>query len=135
MADVFSKEKRSQIMARIRSKNTGPELVVFKELRKRKIYFQSHYARVAGRPDVALPAKKRAVFIDGDFWHGYRFSPERLPATYWRDKIGNNVARDRRTRAKLKREGWEVLRVWEHDVKRKLPATIERIEKFLVKGA
>ena len=120
-------------MARIKSKNTGPELAVFRELRKRKIYFRQHYGRAAGRPDVALPQKKKAVFIDGDFWHGYKFlkTGNRLPAIYWRDKIRENIERDRRSRAELKRAGWEILRVWEHDVKRKLPATIDKIEGFL----
>lgn len=57
-------------MSKIRGKNTKPELVVFAYLRSEKIYFQKHYARVPGKPDIALPRKRLAVFIDGDFWHG-----------------------------------------------------------------
>lgn len=70
MADVFSKAKRSEVMSKIRGKNTKAELVVFRYLRKEGVYFQKHYKRALGSPDIALPLKKRAVFIDGDFWHG-----------------------------------------------------------------
>jgi len=95
MPDKFSKEKRSEIMSRIRSKNTKAEITVFRELRKRGIYFQKHYKKIAGNPDIALPRKKKAVFIDGDFWHGYNFSKlkERLPKKYWLEKIEDHGRR------------------------------------------
>jgi DNA mismatch endonuclease (patch repair protein) len=88
MADKFTKEKRSLIMAAIKSKNTKQELKVFKELRKRKVYFQKHYRKIAGTPDIAIPSKKIAVFIDGDFWHGWKFKVKEkwLPEIYWREK-------------------------------------------------
>lgn len=70
MADIFSSEKRREVMSRIRGKNTKAELIVFRYLRKEGVYFQKHYKRAPGSPDIALPRKKRAVFIDGDFWHG-----------------------------------------------------------------
>ena len=133
MTDVFTPEKRSEIMSKIRSKNTKAEILVFKELQRRKIYFQKHYKRAVGNPDIALPRKKKAVFIDGDFWHGYQFSKQkkRLPKKYWQGKIENNIKRDRRIRAKLKREGWQVLRVWEHEMLKNFDETIEKIITFL----
>ncbi len=87
--DVFTKKKRSEIMSKIRSKNTAIEKTVFRELRKRSIHFQRHYNKAAGNPDIALPRKKLAIFIDGDFWHGYGFSRQknRLPKKYWQGKI------------------------------------------------
>lgn len=120
MPDIFTKEKRSEVMSRIRSKNTKVELVVFKYLRAKKIYFQKHYARAAGSPDVAVPSRKVAVFIDGDFWHG-RHAKERLPRldAWWRAKIERNMRRDRRDRAALRKAGWSVLRVWEGELMRK----------------
>ena len=120
-------------MSRIRSKNTRVEILVFRELRKSKIYFQKHYKRVIGNPDIALPRKKKAVFIDGDFWHGYQFSKQkkRLPKKYWQGKIESNIKRDRRVKARLKREGWQVLRVWEHEVLKNFDKTIDRIIIFL----
>ncbi len=133
MADCFTKEKRSEIMSKIRSKNTKAEVLVFRELRRRGIYFQKHYKRAIGSPDIALPRKKKAVFIDGGFWHGYNFKKqkERLPKKYWLAKIEGNIKRDRKNRAKLKREGWEVLRVWEHEVIKKFDITIDKIIIFL----
>ena len=85
MTNVFTPKKRSEIMSKIRSKNNKAEILVFKELQRRKVYFQKHYKRAVGSPDIALPRKKKAVFIDGDFWHGYQFSKqkERLPKKYW----------------------------------------------------
>ena len=133
MTDVFTKEKRSEIMSKIRSKNTKAEILVFRELRRRGIYFQKHYNRALGKPDIALPRKKIAIFIDGDFWHGYRFSKmkDRLPKKYWQQKIENNIKRDRRNQAKLKRDGWKVLRVWEHEVIKKFNKTLDKIEFFM----
>jgi DNA mismatch endonuclease, patch repair protein len=133
MTDIFSKEKRSDIMSKIRGKNTKVELAVFRELRRRKIYFQKYYKSPAGSPDIALPRKKIAVFIDGDFWHGYRFDKNRsrLPKKYWLDKIENNIKRDRKNRAKLKKSGWKVMKVWEHDVIKKFEESMEKIISFL----
>lgn len=133
MADVFSREKRSEIMSKIRSKNTKAEVLVFKELKRRKIYFQLHYKKASGSPDIALPRKKIAVFIDGDFWHGYRFAERRskLPEKYWVGKIEGNMKRDRRNRAKLRKSGWKVLRVWEHEVLKNFDKTIDKIVTFL----
>ncbi|MFA6228309.1 MAG: very short patch repair endonuclease [Patescibacteria group bacterium] len=135
MADVFSKEKRSEIMSKIRGKNTKVELLVFGELRKRGVYFQKHYKRAPGKPDIALPRKKIAVFIDGDFWHGYNFSntKKRLPKKYWRAKIEANIHRDVKNRRKLKRMGWKVLRIWEHQLtQRNFNKSMSKIENKLV---
>ena len=136
MPDMFSPEKRSEIMSRIQSKNTQAEIIVFRYLRKRKIYFQKHYTRVAGKPDIALPRKKRAVFVDGDFWHGRdydRIVASRPEGDYWPAKIAYNMERDTRSRTELLEKGWQILSVWESDIKRKRTrsSTLERIAKFL----
>ncbi len=120
-------------MSRIRSKNTGIEKAAYRHLRQRKIYFQKHYNKIPGRPDIALPRKRKAVFIDGDFWHGWKFKEKRkrLPDGYWVEKIENNIKRDRRSRSALRRNGWDVLQVWEHDMKKDLEKSLLRIERFL----
>ncbi len=102
-------------------------------MRANKIYFQKHYKRAFGNPDIAIPRKKKAVFIDGDFWHGWKFSTikARLPQTYWVEKIETNIKRDRRNRLKLKKDGWEVLRIWEHQLKKNEAATLQLILDFL----
>lgn len=133
--DKFTKKKRSEIMSKIRSQNTKAELLVFRELRKRSVYFQKHYKRAIGNPDIALPRKKKAVFIDGDFWHGYQFSKlkKRLPKKYWIAKIERNMKRDKSNKAKLLKEGWQVLRIWEHDLKNNFNKSITGIIIFLKK--
>ena len=131
--DVFSKKKRSEIMSKIRSKNTRAELIVFRELRKRKIHFQKHYKKAIGSPDIAFPRKKIAIFIDGDFWHGRNFSKNKkgLPKKYWREKINSNILRDKRNKTKLKRRGWKVLRIWEHELLKNKEKTIGKIVNLL----
>jgi DNA mismatch endonuclease (patch repair protein) len=138
MADIFSKEKRSEVMSRIRGKNTGPEVAVFRFLRKRGIYFQKHYKRVKGCPDIALPRKKRAVFIDGGFWHGHDFEKrkEKLLAAdqyYWVEKIERNMERDVLCRSALTEKGWSILQVWDHRIVKKSTRdqAFEEIAAFL----
>lgn len=134
MADRVSPEVRSRIMSAIKGKNTKAELMVFRELRRRRISFQKHHKRTLGKPDICFPRKKVAVFVDGDFWHGYRYPvwKDRLGSDYWRQKIERNISRDRRNFAKLRRNGWKVLRLWEHQLYGDLESSVDRIE-FLIK--
>jgi DNA mismatch endonuclease, patch repair protein len=136
VADMYSPEKRSEIMSRIRSKETVAEKIVFRELRRRNVYFQKHYKRAPGKPDVALPRKKKAVFVDGDFWHGRdlkRMTDSRPADDFWVKKLVRNMDRDKRQLEELAQEGWLVLRVWESDIKRKSTreGEIEKIISFL----
>lgn len=133
MADKFSKAMRSKIMSAIRSANTSPELIVFKELKKMKIHFQRHYKKVIGSPDIACPSRKIAIFIEGDFWHGFRYPAwkRRLKASFWRKKIERNRKRDRLYHVKLRRMGWKVLRIWEHQLKNDFGGTIDKVIFFL----
>lgn len=132
--DKVSKEKRSEIMSKIRSSNTKIELEVFKRLKKRGIYFQKHYKKAPGTPDIALPRKKKAVFIDGDFWHGNNFETLRnkISGEYWINKIEKNISRDIKINAILKENGWSILRVWETDINNQIDCTIDKIYKFLM---
>ncbi|MFH2068813.1 MAG: very short patch repair endonuclease [Candidatus Omnitrophota bacterium] len=133
MADRFNKVTRSKIMAAIRSTNTSPERAVFKDLRKQGVYFQRHYKKALGTPDIAIPSRKIAVFIDGDFWHGFRYPAwkRRLKDKFWRKKIERNRKRDELYKGKLRKMGWKVLRVWEHQLKNDFGKTINRISFFL----
>lgn len=120
-------------MAAIKQKNTKPELRVFKALRRRGVYFKKHYGGVVGTPDVALPRKKVAVFIDGDFWHGFRYPSwkSRLPSEFWRNKIERNRLRDKKTFSVLRAKGWKTLRVWEHQLDDDFDKVVEKIVNFL----
>ena len=131
MTDVFSKEKRSQVMSLIRSKDTSIERKVFRFLRRKKLYFKTHYSNAEGNPDIALPRRKKAVFIDGDFWHGrdYKYRKNKLP-DYWKSKIEGNKKRDIRHNRSLKSTGWKVLRIWEHDLEKNEKSTLNKIYLF-----
>ncbi|OIO51426.1 very short patch repair endonuclease [Candidatus Uhrbacteria bacterium CG_4_10_14_0_8_um_filter_58_22] len=133
MTDRVTPEVRSRIMSKIRSRNTGPELLVFRELSRHGIRFRRHYRPIPGTPDLAQPSRRIAVFIDGSFWHGYRYPlwRHKLPSQFWRDKIERNRLRDRRNFARLRRQGWLVLRVWEHQLKRRPDACFERLIRVM----
>jgi len=139
MTDVFSKQKRSEIMSRIYGKNTKLEIDFLKLLSgylyPRGYRYRKHYKGLIGKPDVVFIKQKVAIFIDGDFWHGYRFEKNRrrLPKRYWLEKIKRNIERDKKINRELKRSGWRVLRFWEHQVKRSPKAVLEKIEGMLVR--
>lgn len=116
-------------MSRIRGRDTKVELAVRKELHRRGYRFRVNAAWLAGKPDVVFTKIRLAIFIDGDFWHGWKFDQwSHKLAPYWREKIAGNRARDLRHMARLRREGWTVMRIWEHDVDKNCERCIERIE-------
>ncbi len=128
MADNMTPEQRRMTMSRIRGRDTKVELAVRKELHSRGYRFRVNAAWLAGKPDVVFTKVRLAIFIDGDFWHGWKFDQwSHKLAPYWREKIAGNRARDLRHMARLRREGWTVMRIWEHDVKKSLERCTERI--------
>ena len=129
MADIFSKEKRSWVMSRIRGQNTKIDLMM-KEMLKESGYRFEMYPKMFGNPDFAHRRKKIAIFCDGDFWHGYRYHDKKKPSKkFWRDKIENNMRRDARYTRKLRRDGWSVIRIWEHDIEKNPEKCLNRIER------
>jgi DNA mismatch endonuclease (patch repair protein) len=126
-------------MSRIRSKNTTPERLLCSALRGDGLYFARHAKELPGKPDVVFRRIKLAVFVDGTFWHGWRFPAwEAELKPYWRKKIGGNRARDKRNFAKLRRLGWAVIRIWEHDITKDLDGCLMRVKAqvtFLRKSA
>lgn len=130
--DIMSPEKRSYVMSRIRGKDTGPERAVSEALMSRGWEFETHAKDLPGRPDILFRASMVAVFIDGDFWHGWRFPVWRDKLSEaWEAKIEANRQRDARNFRKLRRSGWTVIRLWEHQVLRDLHNCIARIESLL----
>ena len=116
MADIFSKKKRSAIMALIRNKHTAPEKALKRLLRALGVRYRSQCSRLPGTPDIVLPEAKVALFINGCFWHGHKgCRRSRLPTTnvkFWKRKIAKNVARDRAAARKLRAMGWKVRVYW-----------------------
>jgi len=133
--DRVTKEQRSHIMSKIRGKNTKPESIMFEALETLGIEFEKHY-KLLGNPDMVFPKQKIAVFIDGDFWHGWNYEKrkEKLPK-YWVEKIKRNMRRDVRYRRQLKNEGWTVLRLWEHKILKRPESCITRIKKVIASMA
>ncbi|REJ65355.1 MAG: very short patch repair endonuclease [Planctomycetota bacterium] len=126
--DIISKQTRSRVMARIKGKNTSPEKIIFAELGRRQIYFAKHAKELPGRPDIVFRRAKLAVFIDGDFWHGWRFPLwKHKLSEKWQEKIETTRRRDQRNFRKLRRMGWVVLRIWEHQVEHDPANCVDRI--------
>lgn len=116
MADVFTPEKRSWVMSRIRGRGTGIDRRMGEILAGSGARFEA-YPKMTGNPDFASRRRRIAVFCDGDFWHGYDYMRGRVPRQrFWREKIERNMRRDRYVTRRLRREGWSVLRFWEHDI-------------------
>lgn len=120
MSDIFSKKKRSEVMAAVRSRrNKSTELALASALRKARIKGWRRHLPVLGRPDFAFPKLRVAVFVDGCFWHGCPRCSS-IPASnraYWIQKIARNRKRDTLVSKTLKRDGVKVLRIWEHSLR------------------
>ncbi|WP_166870842.1 very short patch repair endonuclease [Salinibacterium sp. ZJ450] len=133
---LLDESYRSYMMSRIKSKDSEMERLVFRDLRARGISFQKHYGRVPGTPDVAKPRLRRAVFIDGDFWHGRHLDRVRTKHgadSYWVAKLERNVERDRAQEQSLRQMGWSILRIWDSDLRRKATRLVclDEIATFL----
>jgi DNA mismatch endonuclease (patch repair protein) len=120
MVDIFSKQKRSEIMRSVRSaENKSTEKKLIQLFKKNKISGWRRNYRVFGRPDFVFPKKKIVVFADGCFWHGHNcrnLTPVNNKE-YWQKKIHRNVLRDRAVTKVLKNDGWKVVRIWECRIK------------------
>jgi DNA mismatch endonuclease (patch repair protein) len=126
--DFLSPETRSAVMARIRGKDTGPELALAAALRQQRLPYEAQARDLPGRPDFVFRSQKVAVFVDGRFWHGWGFEAWRKKLSVkWEDKIASNMRRDRRNHRKLRKMGWTVIRLWEHQVERSIEACVERV--------
>ncbi|MBI5397107.1 MAG: DNA mismatch endonuclease Vsr [Verrucomicrobia bacterium] len=129
MPDVFTKAKRSQVMSRIRGRgNKDTELALMAIFRRHRISGWRRNQPVFGKPDFVFPKRRLAVFVDGCFWHScpkHRTKPANS-AAFWRKKLTANKARDRRVTRTLRRLGWRVVRIWEHELERKNEARLAK---------
>lgn len=128
MTDVFSKRKRSEIMSKVRSKDTHPEKVVRSLLHRMGFRFRLHSKFLPGTPDVVLRKHRTVVEVQGCFWHrhaGCRLASD--PASnkrFWQAKFRRNVARSKANRRALRRLGWKTIIVWECEIRK--PEMLER---------
>ena len=116
-------EQRSRCMAAIKGKDTKPEMIVRKYLFSRGLRFRVNNRKLPGSPDIVLRKYKTAVFVDGCFWHAHEGCKYfRLPKSnvdFWRHKIATNIARDYANNVDLKLAGWNVIRIWECEIRTK----------------
>lgn len=131
--DRLTRKERSNLMSKVRGKNTKIEVMVRNALRNKGIHNYRVNYRIKGTPDLVFVKEKIAVFVDGCFWHKCPvcYSEPKSNIAYWRKKIAENVNRDRNADAELINQGWDVIRIWEHDVKNNLAGAITKILREL----
>src|SRR6266567_6664583 len=118
MPDHMTPAQRSLAMKRVKLKNGSIEEVFQRELSRHGLKYRRHVRSLAGSPDIVFTREKIAVFVDGDFWHGWRLSTwEHKLGPFWREKLRANRARDLRNFNRLRARGWTVIRVWGHQIK------------------
>ena len=142
MADVFTPEKRSQVMSLIRGRDTKPELALRSMLHRLGYRFTVQGPKnrqLPGKPDIVLPKRRTVIFVHGCFWHGHENCPAfRLPKSrraFWKAKIHGNKARDIRNENQLRALGWHVVTIWECALRKKSdhPWLIKRLPKLIGK--
>jgi len=133
MADHVTRKKRSAIMALVKTRHTGPELLARKILYRQGYRYRLHRKDLPGVPDIVFPIRKKAIFIHGCFWHGHGCRYGRLPKSklyYWRPKILANRIRDVLKRRQLRKQGWAIFIVWQCQLKTPLRA-LNKMKMFL----
>src|SRR5579859_7594073 len=121
-------EQRSRAMKAVKLKDGPLELLIQRKLRKTGLRFQRNCKRLEGSPDIVFLKKKVAVFIDGDFWHGWRLPTwEHKLSEFWRSKLRANRRRDQRNFRRLRAADWTVIRLWEHEIRSDSSRCIDRI--------
>lgn len=136
-APIPEKEITSYIMSQIKSKNTKPEIKLRKEMWKNGIRgYRLHWPKVPGRPDIAFPSRKIAIFVNGCYWHRCPNCIPSFPKTnpdFWKLKFEKNRIRDKLKITQLKREKWKVLVIWECKINVDLNDSIKKIKGLLRK--
>lgn len=138
MADVFSSEKRSWLMSRVKGRNTAPEILIRSILHRMGFRFRIHRRDLPGNPDIVLPLHSKVIFVHGCFWHGHKRCPRsKRPTTrkgFWNRKLDQNIERDKHSQLELQRMGWKVLVVWECQT-RKLEKLFSKLQKFMIEDS
>ncbi|NDV58211.1 very short patch repair endonuclease [Bacteroides sp. 519] len=137
--DIWDKKKRSEVMSKIRSKNTKPEILLRKALFAKGYRYRINEKKLPGKPDIVLPKYKTVIFINGCFWHNhenckYAYIPK-TNTDFWINKITANKKRDKLNLQKLTSMGWNIITIWECDIrhrsKRDVTPLVDAIENTL----
>lgn len=128
----MTREQRSRAMKRVKLRDGPLEMSLRRKLTEHGLRYRCNVRNLPGSPDIVFAKQRVAVFVDGDFWHGWRLPAwEQKLSRFWRDKLRANRARDLRNFRRLRVRGWQVIRIWQHDVRRDIQDCIARIEDAL----
>lgn len=133
MTDPWTKEQRSRAMSRVKNKHTKPEVEVRSMLHRMGYRFRLHRRDLPGAPDIVLPRRRKVIFVHGCFWHSHDCPRGKRPSTrteFWDVKLDANVERDQKICEALKNQHWDVLTVWECELKSP-HAVREKLKRFL----
>lgn len=135
MVDTFSSDKRSAIMRAVKAKDTKLEIAFRSALWKHGMRFCKHVKSLPGKPDIVFPSLRMSIFIDSCFWHGcpIHFRIPKSNINYWEHKINRNRQRDEEINRKYKEMGWEIVRIWEHEIKEDLEKAVTKIQEIVYK--
>jgi len=133
LTDVLTPDQRKLNMSRVRGKNTGPEIKLRKLLWSRGIRGYRIHHNLLGKPDIVFTKKRVAIFIDGCFWHKCPvcFQEPETRKEFWMKKIQSNIDRDAKVDEQLKNNGWTVIRIWEHEIRKEPEKAIKKIIALL----
>lgn len=131
----YTTKERSRLMSKIKGKNTKPEIAFRKVLWAAGVRYRTDVKTLPGKPDIANKSKKLAIFIDGEFWHGYNWGEkkEKIKSNrgFWIPKIERNMQRDQEINQTLKKMGFQVFRFWEHELKKDLVRCVTDVIQYL----
>jgi len=134
-AGFYTNKQRSHIMSRIKGKNSKPEMILRRALWAKNIRFRLHDKTLPGSPDIVIKKYKLAIFVDGEFWHGFEWKKRsdqiKSNRLFWIPKIERNMQKDELANRALRNMGYTVFRFWSQDILKKLPTVINQIELFL----
>lgn len=134
-APIPLKESTSRVMSANKAKDTTPEIALRKLLSSEGIRgYRLNWKKAPGRPDIAFPGKKKAIFINGCFWHRCPYCQPRIPKThrsFWKRKFEKNKLRDKQKISNLRQDGWKVLTIWECQIKKYPTQSVYRVKKLL----
>ena len=133
MTDVLTQEQRTYNMSKIRGKNTGPEIKLRKLLWSKGIRGYRIHFKLPGKPDIVFTKKRIAIFIDGCFWHKCPvcFQEPETRKEFWIKKIRSNVDHDKKVNDLLQSEGWTIIRIWEHEIRKEPENAVKKIIALL----